>query len=195
MLTAGVGGRGYRRPEQTPATRVLAIYPKPVYPPEIWQQGVAARVCRLRLGLNPSLAGIKHLNRLEQVLARAEWGDDGIQEGLLLDYEGFLVEGVMSNVFLVSAGRLRTPLLDRCGVAGVMRGLVIAGARESGLAVEETRIRIEEALVADEIFLTNSIIGLWPVSALEGRTFPVGEISRLLADKIDAWADAELDAS
>jgi 4-amino-4-deoxychorismate lyase len=195
ILTGGAGGRGYRRPEQGLGTRILAAHPLPVYPPDIKQQGVKARVCGLRLGLNPRLAGIKHLNRLEQVLARAEWGDDGIREGLLLDYEGFLVEGVMSNVFLVSAGRLRTPLLDRCGVAGVMRGLVLAASRDTGLPVEEARIPLAEALSADEIFLSNSVIGLWPVSGLEGRTFPVGAITRLLADKIDAWADAELDAS
>jgi 4-amino-4-deoxychorismate lyase len=170
----------------------MAVHPAPVHPPEIKRQGVKARLCGLRLGLNPVLAGIKHLNRLEQVMARTEWDDDGIREGLLLDYEGFLVEGVMSNVFLVSSGRLRTPLLDRCGVSGVMRGLVFDAARELGVAAEEARISFDEACRAEELFLTNSVIGLWPVSSLEGRTLPVGPLCRRLARRIDAWAEAEL---
>lgn len=191
MLTRGMGGRGYRFIEQGKATRILCSHPKPDYPEEIWKKGVKARVCDLRLGINPRLAGIKHLNRLEQVLARAEWIDDDISEGLLMDHEGFLVEGVMSNVFLAREGFLRTPLLDRCGVAGVMRGLVLEAARELGLTVEESRLRLDEAIGADELFLTNSVIGVWPVRALDDKQFPVGEITRLLAERIHAMAGEE----
>jgi len=192
MLTRGTGGRGYRPPAHAAGTRVLSAHPWPDYSPEIREQGVKTRVCNLRLGLNPRLAGIKHLNRLEQVLARAEWCEEAVREGLLLDYEGFLVEGVMSNVFLVQGGRLRTPLLDRCGVAGVMRGLVLDAAEEAGLPVEQARLLPGDAFAADELFLTNSVIGVWPVCALEGRPFPVGGLTRLLAARIDALAAAEL---
>ncbi len=193
MLTRGAGGRGYRCLEQSYGTRILSAHPKPDYPKSIRESGVQARFCDIRLGLNPRLAGIKHLNRLEQVLARAEWGDEGIREGLMLDHEGFLVEGVMSNVFLARDGLLRTPLLERCGVAGVMRGLVLESAPLLGLAVEEARILTEEALSADEIFLTNSVIGLWPVSLLDGKKFPVGSITRLLTRRIDDMAARELE--
>lgn len=185
ILTRGVGGRGYRRAENTAGTRIVSPHPQPDYPPDLAEKGVRARLCGLRLGLNPRLAGIKHLNRLEQVLARAEWDDDSIREGLLLDYEGFLVEGVMSNVFLVQEGRLRTPLLDRCGVAGVMRGLVVQFARDLGLAVEEARILPAELDATDELFLTNSVIGLWPVCELDGKRFPVGPVARRLVGRID----------
>lgn len=193
MLTRGVGGRGYRCPaEPATGTRILSIHPQPNYLPELAETGVAARVCNLRLGINPRLAGVKHLNRLEQVLARAEWNDEAIREGLLLDHEGFLVEGVMSNVFLVREGRLCTPLLDRCGVAGVMRGLVLEAARAAGLEVEETRILPGEAFAAEELFLTNSVIGVWPVCALEGKAFPVGVTTRLLARRIAVLSAEEL---
>jgi 4-amino-4-deoxychorismate lyase len=188
-LTQGVGGRGYRRPEQSKGTRIIGVHPKPNYPESITEAGVQVRVCEIRLGLNSRLAGSKHLNRLEQVLARAEWNDEHIREGLMLDYEGFLVEGVMSNVFLVREGVLLTPLLDRCGVAGVMRGLVLEVGRELGLPVEQARILPEEAMNADELFLTNSVIGLWPVCLLEGKKIPLGKITRLLSRRI-AWMTA-----
>jgi len=193
MLTRGVGGRGYLVPKQSKGTRILSSHPKPDYPKSIRESGVTVRFCDIRLGLNPHLAGIKHLNRLEQVLARAEWGDEGIREGLMLDHEGFLVEGVMSNVFLVSNGVLRTPVLERCGVAGVMRGLVLESAALLGLTVEEERILPEEAHNADEIFLTNSIIGVWPVTLLDGKKFSVGNITRLLTRRIDDMVTQELE--
>ncbi|MFM8332004.1 MAG: aminodeoxychorismate lyase [Candidatus Methylumidiphilus sp.] len=192
LLTRGVGGRGYRCPTDCAGTRVLSAHPPPDYPETIKKAGARVRLCGLRLGLNPHLAGVKHLNRLEQVLARAEWDDDGIREGLLLDYEGFLVEGVMSNVFVVQGGRLRTPLLDRCGVAGVMRGLVLDLAREMGTAEEVCRLSVEDVFQADEVFLTNSVIGLWPVSQLEDQAFAVGPLTRLLAQGIEAATALEL---
>ena len=192
MLTRGLGGRGYLPPKQSQGTRILSSHPKPDYPKSIRESGVKARFCDIRLGLNPHLAGIKHLNRLEQVLARAEWDDEGIREGLMLDHEGFLVEGVMSNLFLVNSGMLRTPLLERCGVAGVMRGLVLESAVFLGLAVEEARILPEEAYATDEIFLTNSVIGIWPVSLLDGKAYPVGSITRLLTRRVDEMVAREL---
>ncbi len=192
MLTRGVGGRGYLAPKPSKGTRILSAHGKPDFPKSIRESGVQARFCKIRLGLNASLAGIKHLNRLEQVLARAEWRDENIREGLMLDHEGFLVEGVMSNVFLVQDAGLRTPLLDRCGVAGVMRGLVLDSARDLGLAVEHARILPEEALGADEIFLTNSVIGIWPVSLLGGKKFPAGRVARLLTRQIDGMAARDL---
>jgi 4-amino-4-deoxychorismate lyase len=191
-LTHGAGGRGYRRSERNIGTRIIGVHPKPNYPESITEEGVEARVCEIRLGFNSRLAGSKHLNRLEQVLARAEWDDEHIREGLMLDYEGFLIEGVMSNVFLVRDGVLLTPLLDRCGVSGVMRGLVLDAARELGLQVVQARILPEEAMNADELFLTNSVIGLWPVCLLDGKKIPLGSMSRLLSLHITRMAASDL---
>lgn len=184
QLTRGVGGRGYRCPEPAIGTRVLAIHPPPDYPPGLSEQGVAARICRTRLGINPALAGIKHMNRLEQILARAEWPLGEVREGLMLDAEGYAVEGTMTNLFLVSNGVLSTPKLDACGVAGVMRGLVMEFAHP----VEERRVALDEVYAADELFLTNSVIGLWPIRRLERRDYPAGPVTRVvnacLASKI-----------
>jgi len=186
ILTRGAGGRGYRVPQDVKATRVVGVHPMPEHPSELCAEGVRVRVCRLRLGLQPALAGVKHLNRLEQVLARAEWRDEDVREGLLLDTEDQVVEGVMSNLFLVEGERLRTPLLDRCGVAGVMRGVVMRLASEAGLRVEEARITLADVDQAEELFLTNSVIGLWPVHQLEDRRYGVGRVTRQLIGSLDA---------
>ena len=97
----------------------------------------------------------------------------------------------MSNVFLVHEGRVRTPRLDRCGVAGVVRGLALELAPEQGLAVEEARLLPEEVFAADELFLTNSVIGVWPVRELDGKAFPVGGVARWLSGRIEALAHVE----
>ncbi|MEY3788203.1 MAG: hypothetical protein RLZ75_2410, partial [Pseudomonadota bacterium] len=99
IITRGSGGRGYRQPDNIQPTRILSLHPFPTYPDSYYQQGITARFCDTRLGLNPTLAGMKHLNRLEQVLARAEWQDDSVQEGIMLDINDCVIEGTMSNLF------------------------------------------------------------------------------------------------
>jgi len=192
LLTRGTGGRGYRCPDQPHPTRVLSCHPRPDYPFELRDGGIHTRLCQARLGINPLLAGIKHLNRLEQVLARSEWNGDEIHEGLMLDTEGCLVEGTMSNVFLMKDGRLRTPLIDRCGVAGVMRSVVRGLALEQRLAIEEARITVSELYQADELFVTNCVIQLWPVRQLESVKYEVGPITRMLASRITTLIGEEL---
>jgi 4-amino-4-deoxychorismate lyase len=171
IVTRGVGGRGYKPPDAAAPTRIVLRAPWPAYAPDMATVGVALRLCETRLGLQPRLAGVKHLNRLEQVLARAEWSDPAIAEGLMQDSDGRVVEGVMSNLFVVKGGEVATPDLTRCGVAGVMRGLLLESARVADLALSEVR-------GADELFLTNSLIGLWPVRQFDGRAYAVGPVTR-----------------
>ena len=113
MVTRGDGGRGYAPPPAAAGTRVLMTYPWPPYPERHRRDGVAVRVCAARLGASPGLVGLKHLNRLEQVMARAEWDDPSIAEGLMLDAAGHVIEGTMSNLFAVIGGRLVTPDLTQ----------------------------------------------------------------------------------
>jgi len=194
QITRGLGGRGYRPPETVLPTRVVTLHTVPVFPDHYPNEGIEVRYCQIRLGINPALAGIKHMNRLEQVLARSEWSDIQIAEGLMLDHEGHLVEGTMSNVFLVKDGQLRTPLLDRCGVGGVMRSVLIGAAKTLGIPLLECRLTPEDLNLADEAFITNSVIGLWPVSCVEGKFLPVGPVTcelrewlmNSIADQINA---------
>ncbi|HSC47396.1 MAG TPA: aminodeoxychorismate lyase [Gammaproteobacteria bacterium] len=178
LVTRGTGGRGYRPPVGTGATRILLRRPWTERPQAWWQEGVRVRVCTTRLGRNPRLAGLKHLNRLEQVLARAEW-DEEAQEGLMQDEGGFVIEGTMSNVFLVHEdGRVLTPRLDRCGVAGVMRRHLLEKAERAGLTVSVAELPLTDFASAREIFLCNSLIGVWPVARLSERLYPAGRVTR-----------------
>lgn len=180
ILTRGSGGRGYRQPDVIQTTRVLSTHPFPDYPDSYKEQGIVARFCDTRLGLNPALAGIKHLNRLEQVLARAEWTDPDIQEGIMLDMNEHVIEGTMTNLFYVKKDILYTSSLLLSGVEGIIRSLIIAKSSEFGISVMERAFTKDELLSADEIFVCNSIIGIWPVRQIVKKCFPVGTRTRQL---------------
>lgn len=192
QLTRGVGGRGYQCPDFTEVTRVLSFHPLPDHPVELKKQGVRVVICQTRLGINPALAGIKHMNRLEQILARQEWNDPEIREGLMLDAEDCVVEGTMSNVFLVKNSVVYTPLIDRCGVAGIMRALVLEIARKKGMETEQRRIKWSDVLGADELFLTNSLIGVWPINRVNDFRFSVGSVTQQMTAWIEDRIEQEL---
>jgi len=163
VVSRGIGPRSYRPSSRSTTTRVVALYPAP---PQPATTGLALRWCEMRLGRNARLAGIKHLNRLEQVLAQAEWSDDAIVDGLMLDTEGELVSGTASNVFVVREGTLVTPDLRFCGVLGIMRGEVLRTARELGIAVSEEPLWPHDVETASEVFITNSIRGIRSATVL-----------------------------
>jgi len=167
IITRGEGARGYAPSAGAEPTRIWDFSPVPDYPGEWAAQGIKARVCSLRLSPQPRLACVKHLNRLENVLAAAEWSNSEIAEGLLLDADGNVIEGTRSNLFLVSQGKLITPDLSRCGVAGIQHGRVMAWALQHGITLQVRDIALDEVLYADELFVVNSIIGLLPISELE----------------------------
>ncbi len=189
IVSRGSGGRGYRAPGEPSPSRILSLHPWPEWPEEYRLRGIRVRICNTRLGCNPQLAGIKHLNRLEQVLARSEWDDSAIAEGLMLDVEDWLVEGTMSNLFMVRNGGLLTPDLSRCGVAGIMRERVMEVARRRGIRCEVGRFAPSELAMAEELFLTNSIIGIWPVYRADTNDYAApGEITLLLQSDIENTA-------
>jgi 4-amino-4-deoxychorismate lyase len=189
IVTRGSGGRGYRTPDKAVPRRILQLHPWPDFPATARETGVAVRLCTTRLCQNPLLAGIKHLNRLEQVLARREWHDPQIAEGLLLDADGWLVEGTMSNLFLVRDEVLLTPDLRRCGVAGIMRSMILELAERHSLTVKIRALDLEYLQAADEVFLCNSLIGIWPVIAVDGRTYCKGAITTRLQELLLAEED------
>ncbi len=174
IVTRGEGGRGYRAKQGVEPCRILGRYPWPDYPVQYATDGVRIRICRTRLVRNPALAGIKHLNRLEQVIARNEWQDDSIAEGLMLDSHDKLIEGTMSNLFLIKGQKLLTPELTECGIEGIIRKNVLNLAGNIGLDAVVCEISKDELNTADEVFLCNSIIGIWPVRHIEKREFAPG---------------------
>ncbi|PUA26485.1 MAG: aminodeoxychorismate lyase [Cellvibrio sp. 79] len=168
QITRGVGGRGYRLPDQVNPTYCIGIFAGNHLQSPLFLNGVDIRVCDLRLGKNPALAGIKHLNRLEHILARAEWHDE-FAEGLLLDGDNNLIEATVSNVFIVKNKQLYTPDLSSSGVAGVMRRTLIEKlAPAINVLVNIESMPYESLLDADEILLTNSVFGIWPVKNVAG---------------------------
>ncbi len=191
QITRGSGPRGYRPTADMPPTRVLSLQEYVSQSRQASESGVRVTLCRSRLGINPALAGIKHMNRLEQILARSEWDDAFVQEGLMLDNVGSLIEGTMSNVFLVVGGRLVTPDLSECGVAGVMRSVVLELAAAGGIGTEVRRVAVDELGAASEVFLTNSLIRIWPVVALDNLGWTVGPVTQRLHGHLEARIRAE----
>lgn len=188
IVTRGSGGRGYRQPDVIQPTRVLSLHPYPDYPEIYREQGIATRICLTRLGLNCTLAGIKHLNRLEQVMARAEWNDPNIQEGLMLDVNGHVIEGTMTNLFYIKNDCLYTAALTYSGVAGIIRGIIIVISADHGLSVVERMFTSDELLSADEVFVCNSIIGIWPVNRIGTAHFSVGPITKSIQRWLNSYA-------
>jgi 4-amino-4-deoxychorismate lyase len=180
LVTRGDSQRGYGPAPDTRSRRILQGGPLPSYPVSHAEQGVRLFPCRTRLAEQPLLAGLKHLNRLEQVLARAEWQDSEHAEGLMRDVSGRIVEGVFSNLFMVNGERLLTADLSRCGVAGVMRAELLDQAATLGIAVEVRDLHLSDLEQADEVFLCNSVYGIWPVRGFERLNWPVGPLTRKL---------------
>lgn len=179
-LTRGEGGRGYRPPPHPSPTRILARYPSP----ERAASGGRLILCRTPLGNNPQLAGIKHLNRLEQVLARAEWQDPGIIDGVMTDVDGQVICGTMTNLFLVLDDGIVTPALNRCGVAGTVRALVFEHAAMLGIPLDERDIAVAELSQARSLFVTNALIGLIPVPRFDARRLDPGAVPCTLVEQI-----------
>jgi 4-amino-4-deoxychorismate lyase len=168
IITRGSGSRGYRPSGAERCTRIVSLHALPHRGSTEESVPVRLRVCATPLGTNPALAGLKTLNRLESVMARAEWSDKRIWDGLMCDADGNFVCGSMSNLFLRRGSLLLTPPLDRCGVAGVMRRWILHHAGNLGLRVAERRIRWQDLKSAEEMFMCNAVAGIRSVRSIEG---------------------------
>ncbi|MGB0722596.1 MAG: aminodeoxychorismate lyase [Gammaproteobacteria bacterium] len=177
-VTRGEGGRGYAPPQAPSPTRVLSVHPWPYPDASSFVHGVDLMQCRTRASCNPSLAGIKHLNRLDNVLARQEVMASGADEGLMCQSSGTVVSATQSNLFLVENGVLITPDLGSAGVSGTCRAAVLDAAAVINLSVAVEAVTPERVLCADELFLTNSVAGIWPVKQALGRPLNVGPVTR-----------------
>lgn len=185
IVTRGEGGRGYRTPANLTPTIVVQLSEFSPASSQPNQQGIQVTVCQQRLSHSPLLAGIKHLNRIEHIMARMEWDEPHIQEGLLLDQQGHLIEGVVSNLFWCRGQQLYTPSLAQAGVNGVMRQYIIDQlAPSASLSVTEVSAPIETLLSADEAFVCNSVQGLWPITQCHGQVMVAGDITQQLQQSV-----------
>lgn len=187
VITRGSGGRGYAPPGQVRATRLLMRYPPPSHPEAYAEEGVAAGYCDTPVAVSPALAGAKHLNRLEHVLARRECAARGWPEGLMRTPDGRVICGTMSNLFAVVAGELVTPAITDAGVAGATRARILDACAAAGRGCRQREIREADLEDAEELFVCNSAMEIWPVRDLAGRRYPYGPVT--------CWCRARLEDS
>lgn len=178
ILSAGTGQRGYRRPPAANTNTLMGVYEGAPLSRRTYQGGVATLLCTTIISSQPKLAGIKSLNRLDQIIARAEWDTDEFFEGLMHDTEDRLICGTMTNMFVVQDNRIATPALNRAGVAGVMRQLVINLLAKNDIECDETDICVSDLSGVDEVFISNTQIGVVPVRRCGELQWPVGEATR-----------------
>ncbi len=181
MITRGASERGYRIPDTPKIKRIVQAHTFPKFP-KSYQEGVRACFCKTPVSENAYLAGIKHLNRLDNVLASSEWDDPKIAEGLMLNARGEVIQGTKSNLFCMRDGVIYTPDLSQSGILGIMRAQILAWAQQHNIAVHITPITRDELLKSDELFVCNSLFGIWPITDLEGLAFPLGKQTQQIMD-------------
>jgi 4-amino-4-deoxychorismate lyase len=184
IITGGNGGRGYVRSPDSLPTRIVMSYPWPEYPIRYWESGVNLYNCNTRLACNPMLAGIKHLCRIEQVIASNEFACKDYAEGVMRDIHGRVIEGTKSNLFMVHDDVLHTPAIQTCGVIGTMRRRIIGLAGSLGIKTKIGNYEQHDLEVASEVLLSNSLIGLWPVRRYIASSFKPGPVYRALLDAL-----------
>lgn len=178
IITRGEGERGYQPPAVTSPTRVVIKSSMPQYLAAYDDTGVTLTLCQTRLSPQGKLAGVKHLNRLENVLARMEWRDETIFDGLLLDQQNNVIECTMSNVFIRINNTLFTPDLSQCGVAGVTRQRVLSVAHVLNLKIEITSFSLYDFTKADEVMICNSLFGCYQVTRFLNQTWPIQHMAK-----------------
>ena len=177
VLTRGMGIRGYAPMPGVDQTRIVSSHAWPTGLEEDRMTGVVARTCDLRLAIQPSLGGMKHLNRLEQVLASREMADYEGQTGILRDMDDHVISAVSANLFLVFGQQILTPRLDRSGVRGVLRARI---RKVFKTRCELRRIMPEMLAEADEVFLGSTLRGIVPVTSIYDLQFSIGPVTREL---------------
>ena len=187
IISRGIGGRGYNPPRNSKPTRILGVYDWPNYPDINFTKGIMMNVCKTRISIQPFLSQIKHLNRLEQIIARSEWQSKTIAESIMLDLNGNVIEGTISNIFGIKKNVFYTPIIINSGVEGIMRGVILKLLKEKKKKYIIKKITLKELLKFDEIFVCNSIFGIWPVIKISRKKFSFGEktkeIINFLSDK------------
>jgi 4-amino-4-deoxychorismate lyase len=181
-ISRGEGGRGYSPVGAESPTVTISQFSFPSHYYQWRKDGIELGICQHKMGLNPLLAGHKHNNRLEQVLLRSEVDQMGVQDGIVCDIQGHVVETTMANLFWVKGKTLYTPGMDMCGVAGVVRRTVIQDAPSMGLKVLIGEFELDHLDNADEVFITNSVLGVAPVISIGSKRYTIGPVTRKIQE-------------
>lgn len=181
IISRGTGGRGYSASHCQTPTRILSVAPRPAFYDAWREHGIKLALSPVQLGINPTLAGIKHLNRLEQVLIRTHLEQTHAQEALVLDSDGWLVECCAANVFWRKGQQVFTPYVDRAGVNGTMRQHIIASLEHSPWHCEVVRETLDTLADADEVMICNALMPLIPVHQVGEWHYKTGDLYHFLA--------------
>jgi len=181
ILSRGAGGRGYSASHCDNPTRILSLFPRPTFYQQWREQGIKLALSSVRLGQNPALAGIKHLNRLEQVLIRTHLEQTDAEEALVLDSDGRLVECCAANLFWRKGERVFTPYVDKSGVNGTMRQHIMACLEKSSWCCEQVGEPLDTLADADEVVICNALMPIIPVRQAQNWHYPTGALYHFLA--------------
>lgn len=183
-ISRGEGGRGYSSTQVTTPNVTISDFAYPMHYLQWREHGVELGVSQVKLGLNPLLAGHKHNNRLEQIMVKADLDRVGVLDGVVLDLNENVIETSMANLFWRQGDVLFTPDLSMSGVAGVARKRVLEYAQQAGIVVKIGQFDLTQVLRADEVFITNSLLGAAPIRAIEKQTFPIGTLTGRIQEKL-----------
>lgn len=181
MITRGAGGRGYSAAGCQLPTRILSVSPYPAHYARWKAAGIALTLSPIPLGRNPYLAGLKHLNRLEQVLIRSHLEQTDADEALVLDSEGWVTECCAANLFWRTGNIVSTPRLDQAGVNGIMRQFCLGILAQSPFQVLEVQAREEAVRQADEVIICNALMPIIPIRAYDGASYSSRTLFQFLA--------------
>ncbi len=185
IISRGMSERGYKFDEDITHNRFLLKANMPNYPKEYFIHGVNLHVCKQKI--QPSiLSGIKHLNRLENIMARQEWKGDLYADGILLNQDGHVIECISSNLFIRKNNKIYTHPLKDIGVKGVTRELILEALPRLGLKVKEMAFDLDSLLTADEVFISNSLFGVWQVKKIKNRSWQPQKLATILRDSLEA---------
>ena len=182
IITRGEGERGYAPPVVTTPMRVVILSAMPQYAASNYTVGVDLHICETRLNAQPRLAGIKHLNRLESVLARMEWQNEAIFDGLMLDAQANAIECTTSNIFARFGDTLITPDLSKCGVAGITRQQIISHAIPLNMQIKVAPLPFVQLLKAEEVIICNSLYGAFQVNKIGVNTWNSGNLAKRIRE-------------
>ncbi len=185
IVSRGCGGRGYLANSSLTPSIVITLNDWPGHIQQKKEAGIHTRICQHRLLINPALAGIKHLNRLDQVIARNEWHNNDFDEGIMLDLNDNLLEGTASNLFVKINNRWQTADDHDCAVTGVIRGFVLEQLVNKKITCIEEKINKSELSLVQEMFVCNSVWGIIPVTRCDEFEFSIGNDTRELQKDLD----------
>jgi 4-amino-4-deoxychorismate lyase len=183
-ISRGAGARGYGTQGSQDAVVTITTFAYPSHYADWQRDGLVLGVCEQAMGHSPMLAGIKHNNRLEQVLLKREMEASGYVDGIACDINGCVIETTMANLFWIKNNTLFTPKLTQCGVAGTMRRQVMELAQSLSLPLTVGEHTLDQLLQADGVFITNALLGVAPVSKIKQHSYPLHPLIKQLQEKL-----------